>query len=83
MAFTHVGLDYQDYLRVDEIFYRPAEVHLLMGDYRKGGKILGWKPIVSFRELVQMMVDADLVGLKHLLDQPNKLKKREKPNQPE
>jgi GDPmannose 4,6-dehydratase len=60
MAFNHVGLDYQDYLRVDEIFYRPAEVHLLMGDYSKGKKILGWKPIVSFRELVQMMVEADL-----------------------
>jgi GDPmannose 4,6-dehydratase len=65
MAFSHVGLDYQDYLQVDEIFYRPAEVHLLMGDYNKGKKILGWEPKISFGELVKMMVDADLEGLKH------------------
>jgi GDPmannose 4,6-dehydratase len=65
MAFSHVGLDYQDYLRIDEIFYRPAEVHLLKGDYSKGGKILSWGPRVSFRELIQMMVDADLEALKH------------------
>ena len=65
MAFNHVGLDYQDYLNVDERFYRPAEVHLLKGDYSKGEKILKWEPRVSFRELIQMMVDADLEGLKH------------------
>ncbi len=65
LAFNHVGLDYQDYLRVDEIFYRPAEVHLLKGDYSKGEKILGWEPMVSFRELIQMMVDADLGALRH------------------
>jgi GDPmannose 4,6-dehydratase len=59
-AFNHVGLDYKDYLKVDEIYYRPAEVHQLKGDYSKGKKILGWKPTVSFKELVQMMVDADL-----------------------
>ncbi len=60
MTFSHVGLDCQDYLRVDEIFYRPAEVHLLKGDYSKGERILGWKPTISFKELVQMMVEADL-----------------------
>jgi GDPmannose 4,6-dehydratase len=60
LAFSHAGLDYQDYLRSDEIFYRPAEVHLLKGDYSKGKKILGWEPTVSFKELIQMMVDADL-----------------------
>jgi GDPmannose 4,6-dehydratase len=64
LAFNHVGLDYEDYLRVDEIFYRPAEVHLLMGDYRKGKKILGWEPTVHFEELVKIMVNADLEGLK-------------------
>jgi GDPmannose 4,6-dehydratase len=45
---------------VDEQFYRPAEVHLLKGDYSKGKKVLGWEPKVRFQELVKMMVDADL-----------------------
>jgi GDPmannose 4,6-dehydratase len=70
MAFSHVGLNYQDYLSSDERFYRPAEVHLLRGDYSKGKKVLGWEPIVSFKELVQMMVDADLEGLKHGFETP-------------
>jgi GDPmannose 4,6-dehydratase len=65
LAFNHVGLDYQDYLRIDEVLYRPAEVHLLRGDYSKGKKILGWEPKVTFEELVKMMVDADLLGLRH------------------
>jgi GDPmannose 4,6-dehydratase len=52
------------HLRSDERFYRPAEVHLLMGDCSKGKKILGWHPTVSFKELVQMMVEADLKYLK-------------------
>jgi len=65
IAFSQVGLDYQDYLRIDEIFYRPAEVHLLKGDYSKGKEKLGWEPAVSFTELVRMMVDADLEALKH------------------
>jgi len=63
MAFSHAGLDYRDYLISDERFFRPAEVHLLKGDYSKGKKILGWEPIVSFKELVKMMVETDL---KHL-----------------
>lgn len=65
VAFKHVGLDYQDYLRTDERFYRPAEIALLKGNYSKGKKILGWAPTVSFKELAQMMVDADLTYLKH------------------
>jgi len=60
LAFSHVGLNYQEYLKSDEIFYRPAEVQLLKGNYSKGKKILGWEPIVSFKELIQMMVEADL-----------------------
>lgn len=60
LAFSYVGLDCRDYLTSDERFFRPAEVHLLMGDYSKGKKILGWEPKVSFKELVQMMVDTDL-----------------------
>jgi len=68
LAFSHVGLDYQDYLRIDEILYRPAEIHLLQGDYSKGKKILGWRPSISFKELVQMMVDSDVKALKNYIN---------------
>jgi GDPmannose 4,6-dehydratase len=60
IAFNHVGLDYRDYLVCDNKFFRPAEVHQLKGDSTKARKVLSWEPTVSFRELVQMMVDADL-----------------------
>ena len=60
VAFGHVGLDYQDYVVVDEKFMRPAEVDLLVGDASKADKVLGWKPEVSFRGLVERMVDADV-----------------------
>jgi len=59
-AFAYVGLNYEDYVIQDERFYRPAEVDLLVGDPEKARKVLGWKPRVSFEELIQMMVDADL-----------------------
>ncbi len=59
-AFAHVGLDYRDYVVQDERFYRPAEVDLLVSDPTKAHQELGWWPNVSFEELVQMMVDADL-----------------------
>ena len=60
IAFGHAGLDYNDHVVVDERFMRPAEVDLLVGDPGKAKKQLGWEPKVSFRELVEMMVDADL-----------------------
>jgi GDPmannose 4,6-dehydratase len=60
IAFNHVGLDHQKYVVVDPKFYRPAEVDLLLGDPTKAIKTLGWKPDVSFNQLVTMMVDADL-----------------------
>ena len=60
IAFSHVGLDYTDYVVIDPQFIRPAEVDLLLGDSTKARTTLGWKPEVSFRELVTMMVDADL-----------------------
>jgi GDPmannose 4,6-dehydratase len=60
LAFDKVGLNWQDYVVVDEQFYRPAEVQLLQGDYSKGRKILNWEPKVKFQELVRMMVDADM-----------------------
>jgi len=60
-AFAHVGIDeWAPYVRQDERFMRPAEVDLLIGDASKARDVLGWKPQVSFPELVAMMVDADL-----------------------
>jgi GDPmannose 4,6-dehydratase len=63
IAFDHVGLDWQQYVVQNERFMRPAEVDLLVGDASKAGHVLGWEPTVSFRELIQMMVEADLEEL--------------------
>jgi GDPmannose 4,6-dehydratase len=60
IAFGHVGLDWEQYVVVDEAFFRPAEVDLLVGDSAKARKVLEWTPSVGFEELVTMMVDADL-----------------------
>jgi GDPmannose 4,6-dehydratase len=65
VAFGHVDLDWHEYVVQDPRFMRPAEVDLLVGDASKAGRDLGWEPEVSFRELVYMMLDADL---KLLLD---------------
>lgn len=59
-AFSYIGLDYKDYVKTDPRFFRPADVELLVGDASKAGRKLGWKPSVTFEELVKMMVDADL-----------------------
>jgi GDPmannose 4,6-dehydratase len=59
-AFCHVGLDLEQYVKVDPRFMRPAEVELLIGDSAKAKAELGWEPTVGFRELVEMMVDADV-----------------------
>ncbi|MQL52650.1 GDP-mannose 4,6-dehydratase [Desulfofundulus thermobenzoicus] len=59
-AFSHAGLDWRKYVVVDPALYRPAEVELLCGDYSRARDRLGWRPKVTFAELVQMMVDADL-----------------------
>ena len=59
-AFGYVDLDWRDYVVQDPRFMRPAEVDLLVGDYSRARRVLGWEPTVSFRELVRMMVDADL-----------------------
>ena len=60
LAFGHVELDWKKYVKTDERFYRPAEIHELRGDYSKAQKALGWQPSVSFKELVYGMVDGDL-----------------------
>ncbi len=64
VAFSHVGLNWRDYVVQDPRFMRPAEVDLLVSDPSKARRVLGWQPKVSFKELIQMMVDADLKLLK-------------------
>jgi GDPmannose 4,6-dehydratase len=59
-AFSYVGLDWQEYVVVDERFFRPAEAHVLRGSPEKAKRVLGWEPQVSFIEMVQMMVEHDL-----------------------
>jgi GDPmannose 4,6-dehydratase len=63
VAFGHLGLDYEDYVKVDPRFIRPADVDLLVGDPIKARTTLGWEPTVSFERLVAMMVEADLKRL--------------------
>ncbi len=60
IAFGHLGLDYRDYVREDAAAYRPAESVQLVGNSERARKQLGWVPEVGFREMVSMMVDADL-----------------------
>jgi GDPmannose 4,6-dehydratase len=60
IAFGHVGLDWQKYVRQDPALLRPAEVDHLLGDASKGRQDLGWVPTVNFKQLIEMMVDADL-----------------------
>jgi GDPmannose 4,6-dehydratase len=60
IAFGHVGLNWEDYVVVDERFFRPAEVDLLIGSSKKAAAQLGWSPETSFEDLVTMMVSADL-----------------------
>ena len=67
LAFSRVGLNYKDYVVIDPKFIRPAEVDLLLGDPAKARKQLGWKTDISFPELVNMMVDADMARIKHQL----------------
>jgi len=68
VAFSHVGLDWEDHVTTDEKFFRPAEVDLLVGDPAKAKADLGWEPKVRFDGLVRMMVDADLELLTGHLD---------------
>jgi GDPmannose 4,6-dehydratase len=64
VAFEHVGLDYRDHVEIDPKLLRPAEVYHLKGDASKARRKLGWDPVVSFEQLVQMMVDEDLNRLR-------------------
>jgi GDPmannose 4,6-dehydratase len=62
-AFTHAGLDWRERVEIDPKYYRPAEVELLVGDASKAREKLGWEPKTTFRELVRLMVDADLAAV--------------------
>jgi GDPmannose 4,6-dehydratase len=64
VAFARAGLNYEDHVVIDDKFFRPAEVDLLVGDATRAELLLGWKPEVGFGELVEMMVDADMEALR-------------------
>jgi GDPmannose 4,6-dehydratase len=63
LAFKEVGLNWEDYVKVDPKLFRPAEVEYLTGDYSKAKRVFGWEPAVKFEELVKMMVKADVERL--------------------
>jgi GDPmannose 4,6-dehydratase len=61
-AFSYAGLDWHEHVVVDPKYFRPAEVDVLLGDASKARGVLGWRPQVTFKELVRLMVDADMDG---------------------
>lgn len=71
IAFGYVGLPVTPYIVVDPKLFRPAEVDILVGDASKARERLGWQPTVSFKEMIDMMVDADLKRLAHLANPVN------------
>ena len=60
LAFAEVDMDYRDYVKIDEKYYRPAEVDLLVGDATKASEVLGWQPTYTFQDLIREMVREDL-----------------------
>jgi len=69
-AFSSVGLDWKDFVKVDAKYFRPAEVDLLLGDATKARTVLGWEPKVTFRGLAKLMVEADLESAGKHPDRP-------------
>lgn len=59
-AFSYVGRSVDDYVKIDQKYFRPTEVEVLIGDATKSEKELGWKPQITFKDLVKIMVDADM-----------------------
>jgi GDPmannose 4,6-dehydratase len=59
-AFRLAGLDWEEHVRIDESYFRPTEVDVLCGDATKAREVLGWRPTVTFHELVRLMLEADL-----------------------
>ena len=70
IAFSYVGLDWKKYVEIDPALVRPTETKLLYGDASKARKILGWKPKVNFKKLIEMMVDSDLALLSQTMAMP-------------
>ncbi|MEG0614754.1 MAG: GDP-mannose 4,6-dehydratase [Oscillospiraceae bacterium] len=66
VAFSYVGLNYEDYVKVDPKFFRPAEVEILLGDPTKAKKTLNWELKVNFKQLIEMMVQSDLEKIEKL-----------------
>src|SRR5438552_16413088 len=64
LAFAYDGLDWTKHVEIDPLYYRPTEVDLLIGDYSKAKRQLGWAPKTKFVDLVKLMVDADVKLLK-------------------
>ena len=65
MAFAYVGINYHDFVHVDERFHRPAEVDVLLGDATKARQQLGWSPEITLQEMIAEMVEADLYRLRN------------------
>ena len=63
LAFSTADLDWREYVEVDPRYFRPAEVDYLLADASKARNVLGWEPTVTFKELVRIMVDADMKEL--------------------
>jgi GDPmannose 4,6-dehydratase len=63
-AFAYAGLDWRDHVEIDPKYYRPSEVDLLVGDASKAKRVLEWEPKTTFKDLVSLMVDADMAALK-------------------
>jgi GDPmannose 4,6-dehydratase len=64
-AFSAVGLNWQDHVEIDHKYHRPAEVDLLVGDASKAYRTLGWRPKTTFKDLVSLMIDADVAMVGH------------------
>jgi len=64
IAFSHVGLDWQEYVKTNTAFLRPAEVDVLLGDPSKANRVLGWKAAIGLEDMFREMVDADLARLR-------------------
>ena len=76
IAFGAVDLDWEEYVKVDQAFFRPAEVDLLIGDCSKAKKQLGWEPEVSFEQMVQMMVATDLERVTEEIEKKERMKEK-------
>jgi GDPmannose 4,6-dehydratase len=80
-AFGYVNLDWREYVEIDPRYFRPAEVDLLIGDAGKAKRLLGWEPRVTFRELVRLMVEADIELLHSEQNGSLKVQRRAENNQ--